>query len=102
MRKVEKIKTFINLESAELDKAVNAWIIEMSEAREKNVAINSVPFYQDIIYRTVVSGSSGKATVLIAYHDYVLQKHEAGGAKHHKDEAEGASAFGPEKGRPKR
>jgi hypothetical protein len=96
MRKVEKIKTFVNLEPDELDKAVNAWIIQMSEAREKNVAVNSVAFYQDIIHRAIVSGSAGKASVMIAYHDYVLQKHEAGGAKHHKDEAEGISAVGPD------
>jgi len=99
MRKVENVKVFEPCSPDELSKAYLDWMRLMCEEREKNVAVGSVPFYTDILSRSLMPVEKGKFSLAVFYYDYVLAKYEAGGASHHPDEGAGASMIGPESSR---
>lgn len=99
MRKVENLKVFPALGPEELEVAYLDWMKSKCEDREKNVAVNSMPFYQDILSRSLMSVGDKKFSLAVFFYDYLLEKQEAGGASHHPDEGAGASMVGPEASR---
>jgi len=101
VRKVEQLYVFPACTADDMGKAYNEWIVKRTEEREKNVAVNSVPFYQDIVSRDIIAVGPSKVCLAVFYHDYLLTDQEKGGASHHAREGAGLSAFGPDVSRTK-
>jgi len=102
MQKVEAVKVFPACKPEELERAYLDWMAVKCEERKKNVAVSSVQFYSEIISRSLMPVEKGMFSLAVFYYDYLLQPHEAGGARHHPDEAEGASMIGPDSPRKRR
>ena len=95
MRKVELVKVFQAATPEELEADYKAWMTHKCVERETNVAVSSVPFYTDVIERSLMPGPKN-VVLAVFYHDYLLQAYETGGPKHHAMEGEGISAVGPD------
>jgi hypothetical protein len=101
MVKIESVELILGKTPEELKDNVRAFMLKKTEERKKNVAVSSVAFSESIKARIpVVDGKH--YGVMFFFEDYILAQHEAGPAKHHPDEAEGASAIGPDTPRKRR
>lgn len=101
MLKIESVELILGKTPEELKDNVKAFMLRMTEERKKNVAVSSVAFPESIKARIPVMDAKSYG-VMFFFDDYVLAPHEAGPAKHHPDEAEGASMVGPDTPRKRR
>lgn len=101
MVKIEAVELIMAGTPEELSDKCRAFMLRKTEERKHNVAVSSVPFVDGIRARIPIISDKGFG-VMYFFDDYELSGHEKGPAKHHPDEAEGASMVGPELGRKKR
>lgn len=91
MLKFEAVTLITAKNPDELTEKCKGFMLSKAKERKANVAVSSVPFYDDIRARIPVS-TEKEYGVMFFYFDYILDAKEQGGPKHHPDEAEGASA----------
>lgn len=94
MTKVESVEVVLGKTPEELRDNVRAFMLRMAEERKKNVVMSSTPFSESIKARIPVVDGKNNYGIMFFFEDYLLAPQEAGPAKHHPDEAEGASMIG--------